>query len=110
MHDCDRLPVYVCQLRSGWASPGRRWPRSRKPTESSCARYAGEPVLRRLKGSIEDCWRTKHPLGTSGRLGRHLLRSSRSSVSVLANAAIYLREGTRWPLRRRLHLRRKVLG
>ena len=74
---------------------------------SACERRCGKRVLHRLEGQAGECGITHHTLRTE-RMGRYVLRSSRSSVSVLDEAGVFVRAHTRRALRRRLHLRREV--
>ena len=104
----DELPCHRYELRSGTIIRRRRSCR-RQCSPKSSARRSANGVLHCIEGSIAGGQRTHHPLRSQGRLGRYVLRSSRSSMSVLANARIYVREDERWALRRRLHLRRQAI-
>ena len=68
---------------------------------------AGTVSCTDLKDKLASCGITHHTLRTE-RMGRYVLRSSRSSVSVLDEAGVFVRAHTRRALRRRLHLRREV--
>lgn len=101
-----RAVLHVCQLRPGGTTRGH----SIHSSEWTGQRVGrpGKRVLHCVESEAERGRRNEHPFGTARCLGRHLLRSRRPSLPVLANAGIYLRACARRTLRRGLHLRREA--